>query len=445
MLLPTLTLVLGIRLFGAPSHLTRRPSATTFWALDVSGGAGQLSSPVLSEHPKNVSECAMMAERTFSVLASEAPPWLLLSAIGIATRELASRQVQDGIVPALITSGDARPKARALSQTLRRNFDDRCESSLEHAGLEHSDTRARTPTALLAHACNSNHLPHQSLTHRALALFPPRRVQRVLQPAGYGSAERVINRFVDAEVRDLQQTITSIDDVVEHEITRAVLEVAEAEVAERIQEAIGTVTGLNETAAERDLADIMRRADADGNEAITFDELYELMMGTPIDPVVAPLAREWVVLKSPRVAESRWEEWGSKALAPAIKRASQLSAISRKLWEKGVAQVNERAGEIEREIAEGKWEPKAVWERARVQGMHDAPPARQDGVLSGSSSSDVSGSGSTDGEEDEPQEHLRHGLRGRLRRRSSVRGPSHARWRKPWLWRRGRGPGRRRM
>ena len=103
------------------------------------------------------------------------PPWLLLSAVGVATRELVSRQVQEGLVPALVTSSEAQPQAQRLSKTLRKNLDDR--------------------------------------------------VQRVLQPAGYGSAERVLTRFVDAELNELQTTIRSLDDVVSHEITKAVMEV----------------------------------------------------------------------------------------------------------------------------------------------------------------------------------------------------------------------------
>ena len=114
-------LMLALRIFGTPQHVTRRPSSVSFWAADLSCGAGAISSPVLLEHPKNVSECAMLWERTISEVSKGAPNWLLLSAVGIATRELASRQVQEGLVPALVTSGEARPKAKALSQRLRRN------------------------------------------------------------------------------------------------------------------------------------------------------------------------------------------------------------------------------------------------------------------------------------------------------------------------------------
>ena len=195
LILPTI-IVLSLRIFGTPQHVTRRPSSVKFWATDLSCGAGAISSPVLLEHPKNVSEIAVFAERAFASLSSDAPPWLLISAIGIATRELASRQVENELVPALVTSGDARPKARALSQVLRRNLDDR--------------------------------------------------ITRVLAPAGYKSGANMLNRFVEGELGDMKRSITSIDDVVEHEITRAVLEVAE-EVAERIPGTFDTLAGVNQT------------------------------------------------------------------------------------------------------------------------------------------------------------------------------------------------------
>ena len=157
LLLPVLTLAL--RLFGQPQHVTRRPSSVSFWAVDLSVGAGSISSPVLEEHPKNVSECAMLWERTFSALATEAPPWLLISALGIATRELASRQVQNDLVPALVTTGEAQPKAQALSKRLRRNFDDRVQVRNRTAARP----RMREPVlratvarmVVVAHACHT--------------------------------------------------------------------------------------------------------------------------------------------------------------------------------------------------------------------------------------------------------------------------------------------------
>ena len=292
--------------FGRPSHWTRRSTATKFWAADLSCGAGTISSPVLLEHPKNVSECAMMSEAAVTELAKDAPPWLLLSVIGIATRELASRKVQNEFLPVLLTSDEAQPKARRLAQNMRQNLDDR--------------------------------------------------IQRMLRPAGYGNAERLISRFVSAEVDDLKGTIRGLDDLVTHEVTQAVLEVAEAEIAERFQSTVGALVQLNKTAAERDLDDIMRRADMDGNQELTLDELYELLSGQPfesLDPqgVLAPLAREVVVLKSPQVAKSRWERWGSLLFAPPIREVSRAAEVMRRTAKAIEGQLDEAGGRALQDVA----------------------------------------------------------------------------------------------
>ena len=246
-----------LRIFGGPDHATRRTTSIKFWALDISGGAGSISSPVLLEHPKNVSECALFFERVFASVADQSPRWLLLSVIGAATRELASREVQQGLLPALVTSREGQPKADLIAKKLRNNFDNR--------------------------------------------------IQRVLAPGGYGNAERIVRRFVDAEFADLENTIRSIDDVVTNEITQAFMEVVEVEVTDRIQTSISEAVQLNTSSAERDLAEILRRADTDGNEVITFDELYELVSGAPLDPLLVPLAREVPVLRTARTATDRWD------------------------------------------------------------------------------------------------------------------------------------------
>ena len=214
-------------LFGQPSHLTRRPSATSFWGLDVSCGAGSISSPVLMEHPKRAS--AVWSEKAVTTFARALR-------LGRCSRPSGSRragiaQGQDGILPELLISDEAQPKARRLAKEMRQNLDDR--------------------------------------------------IQRMLQPAGYGNAERLVTRFVTAEVDELKGTINSLDDVVRHEVTQAVLEVAEAEIAERIQSTVGAIVQLNKTAAEQDLDEIMRRADLDGDRRVTLDELYELIAGQP--------------------------------------------------------------------------------------------------------------------------------------------------------------------
>ena len=132
------------------------------------------------------------------------------------------------------------------------------------------------------------------------------------------------------------------------------------------------MAGLNQTAAERDLFEIMRRADADGNEVITFDELYELITGKPIYPLVAPFVRDWALLKTPRTAETKWERWTSLLIAPQLKRLSQLSSISRRLYDRSVSKLEELA-------EDARWECQRIQENAlrKLAGQEQLPPERR--------------------------------------------------------------------
>ena len=112
------------------------------------------------------------------------------------------------------------------------------------------------------------------------------------------------------------------------------------EVTERFQSAVESVVQLDKTAASRDLDEIMRRADIDGNKELDFAELFELVSGQKIDPLVEPLAREMIVLKSPEKAESAWEQWGSLLIAPPIRAVSRASAVMRRTLER----IGDKAG-----------------------------------------------------------------------------------------------------
>ena len=247
----------------------------------------------------------MFYERIGSQVVSVLPPWLLLSSLGVVTRELASRQVQEGIVPALVSDSEAQPKADFLAKKLRRNFDDR--------------------------------------------------IQRMLAPGGYGSAEKLVGRFVDAELRELETTIRGIDDIVSNEITQAIMEVVEVETVGRIQSLVSDAVQLNQSSAQLDLVDIMKRADADGNEIITFDELYELISGAPIDPLLAPLAKEWPVLKSESAATSRWDVWGSLLIAPQVKSLARVTALARRLYDRGEKQSTLMLDEMAKQATHMEW------------------------------------------------------------------------------------------
>jgi hypothetical protein len=127
--------------------------------------------------------------------------------------------------------------------------------------------------------------------------------------------------------------------VIEHEITKAIMEVVEVETIGRIQGAISDAVKLNQSSAALDLEEILAWADADGNERVTFDELYELISGGPIDPCLAPLAREVTVLTSTRAASNRWDRWRSLLIAPQVKNVARASALLRRLYERGERQM----------------------------------------------------------------------------------------------------------
>ena len=107
-----------------PKKYKWRSSAVKFWRFDLSCGAGALSSPIVDEHPRDAAEIAVLAERGVARAVTWFPRWFLLSAIGIISRELASRQVREYLVPDTLTS-EAQPKAKALSDAFRKNLDTR--------------------------------------------------------------------------------------------------------------------------------------------------------------------------------------------------------------------------------------------------------------------------------------------------------------------------------
>lgn len=255
-----------------PADDWRRPSSVRFWRCDLSCGAGSISSPVLAEHQKNASEFAVIGTDAFSWLCSVVPKYLLLSGIGVITRELASREITEAVQSSL-ESTEAKPRAAALSRSLRSGLD--------------------------------------------------QRVTRVLAGGGFGDRKALLERAVNYEVATLQTEVQSIEDVVNNQVTRALVEVVELEVADRVEKSVSDavgLTGLDSDDARRELAQLMTAGDKDGNRMLTADEVFELYAGEPLDEQWAALVREWVVLKDivnnkGEVASTRWERWASLATA----------------------------------------------------------------------------------------------------------------------------------
>eukprot|EP00966_Prymnesium_polylepis_P063755 1478470-Prymnesium_polylepis.1 len=112
--LEAVLLTAGALRWGGPAHVQSRSTAIKFWAYDLSVGAGSISSPVREEHYKNASEAIFLGEKYGSIAAAGMPRWLLLSILGIVSRELTSRDVRERLVPALYESNEAQLKVRCV-------------------------------------------------------------------------------------------------------------------------------------------------------------------------------------------------------------------------------------------------------------------------------------------------------------------------------------------
>ncbi len=279
------------KIIGVPAHKYNRKTAIRFWRPDFSCGAGAISSPVRDEHFKNASQFAVASERLGSFVAARCPQWLLLSMVAVVTREVASRQVKESLLPQVTRDREASSKAAALSATLRRNLDSR--------------------------------------------------VTRVLGRGGFGDGlYKIVSRFLEEEKtlitsklppqgNSLDNLRASITDIVNGEISTTIREVIELELTDRIQVGLGEVVQMNATDSTDELATLLALADKNNDGEITVDELYELLVGAPLEPTLGALASEWAVLKAPQRAANRWDYWNSLFWAPWIGRASRLMTMGR--------------------------------------------------------------------------------------------------------------------
>ena len=247
-----------------------RSSCTQFWAFDVSCGAGALSSPVREEHPRDAAELAVFAEGQFARAATWFPRWFLLSALGIISRELASRQVREYLVPSALTP-IAQPKAKALSVALRKNLDSRVTKVLAGGNF------------------------------------------RELSSLG-----GIVDRVVQAELEELEGTVTSVEDLLRNEMTRSIVEVVEAEVGERVVETLETVVQVNETESSGELSALLRAAGKGQDGTISLDDIYTLVAGEGAlrIPEVVRLMQQVPVLKAPQAQQTKLERWFALAIAP---------------------------------------------------------------------------------------------------------------------------------
>ena len=80
-----------------------------------------------------------------------------------------------------------------------------------------------------------------------------------------------------------------------------------------------------------ELAALFREADKNNDGTLTFDELYELVVGSPLPSTLQRVGAAFSVLKTPQTATGWWEGWSSLAMAPWIGRLNRASALSREV------------------------------------------------------------------------------------------------------------------
>lgn len=251
------------------TSIARQKSCLRFWALDVSGGAGSISSPVMAEHQKNSAEAALLYERITSSLLEGASSKLLLTLSGILTRVYLNRETQKRVRAAIKTCPELQQNAELVLQKVRTKVDDRIQST-------------------------------------APELFR----------SGIGFTTGIKYLF------------ESLDD----EILQPIREVAEAEAQGRLQQTVADLVQLNESSAKAELDEIMRSADADGNGLLSLDEFWELVTGLRLDPVLESLAQNFTVLRSEGTSKNRREYMASLFMVPVVKGARKLSVFLQKLY-----------------------------------------------------------------------------------------------------------------
>lgn len=255
----------------------RQPSFIKFWKFDMSGGAGSISSPVQAEHQKNSGEAAVLYEGLAARLLEKAPAGILWTIVGVLARKTADRQVERSVIPLVQTDPKLQDKFRSIIKSLKWRIDNIIERTLEAPEPDEGYSKAET-----------SRLVQENLKESSPALF---------------------QGFI--------------------ELAR---EVAEAEAVGRVQQAISKFVQLNQSSAETDLGEIMKRADADGNGVITLDEAWEFITGATLsssNSYFQDLASNWTVLKSGTTADNVREKWFSLLLAPWLKRLSDFRFLPR--------------------------------------------------------------------------------------------------------------------
>jgi len=269
-------------------------------------------------------------EARASALLKKMPDWFLFSALGVVTREVASRDAQQGLdTSKIIQTEIGKDKAKSLAAQLRQNFDDK--------------------------------------------------IQRALRGVERGKWGKIGRNILKGELEDLKK-ITRVDDILSNEILIATTEVIEAETWGRIQDLISSSFSsagleLNQESAVDDLDDIVRVADIDDNGIIELDELYEYVVGVPVPSWFKPFARRQPVLLSAANASKPGELFISSLTAQEVKKLRQLFVVARMRYERAGTNIQLNLNWLKRQLLPDEFLSNLPDDLgSRLESWRDTPP-----------------------------------------------------------------------
>ena len=94
------------------------------------------------------------------------------------------------------------------------------------------------------------------------------------------------------KMEDLQQQVTSVQDVIENQLAAELAEVLQLELADRLERSVSSAVQLNVSSSFDELSEVLEAADKNEDGELTLNELYELVMGAPIDPQLEDMAAQ---------------------------------------------------------------------------------------------------------------------------------------------------------
>lgn len=123
----------------------------------------------------------------------------------------------------------------------------------------------------------------------------------------------------------VDNTWEDIKDVITPGIVSASWEAANVRVADWMQQGYADQNNISSDSLQDDLDDLMRMADADGDQVITGEELYKLVSGSALPPQLRK-AFSQPLLFTTSTARNSWDLFVSRLASPVLKRITQVNA-----------------------------------------------------------------------------------------------------------------------